>query len=518
MKKTRRGFIIIVLSTAFLCIYLNIPRILEKIGNGVMNVKVLSMEEIDLMCEGKEDAFMEPEITLGGGKIAYDSGQNLLLIPQKLSTEYFDGTLQVPDGTLYFLEDEGLENKEDTISENKVLRLFWIRDNRCWMYNVYFTGMPILSITSTEAEDGEIKEGTVWVYDQYRSAAQFQSAECSWHIRGATTLDYEKSSYRLTLTDRKLSLLGMRKDDDWILHALYDDDGLIHNKLSYEVWEEISSTNHVAQDEGICMEYVEVFMDNEYEGVYGLSERIDKKSLNLGSEDILYKGQGQSEPGEDDFYHELTEDMNPVFVWKYPKDFEMKDWEPLKSWVSDFLTDKLEDFASACTLLNMENAVDYNLFNLLICGMDNVMKNIYYLADYQEDGSYQLIKLPWDLNMTWGNSWIDDPDCNFNRFQEKNFEAEDGWTPDMYWLYECRPDEIGTLLADRWQELRQSIITKEALYEKVDILSGYLHDSGAYQRNQQRWPPKGDYWQENYIYEYVDRRIDFLDDYIEQMR
>ena len=210
--------------------------------------------------------------------------------------------------------------------------------------------------------------------------------------------------------------------------------------------------------------------------------------------------------------------MNPVFVWKYPKDFEMKDWEPLKSWVSVFLSDKLEDFASACTLLNMENAVDYNLFNLLICGMDNVMKNIYYLADYQEDGSYQLIKLPWDLNMTWGNSWIDDPDCNFNRFQEKNFEAEDGWTPDMYWLYECRPDEIGTLLADRWQELRQSIITKEALYEKVDILSGYLHDSGAYQRNQQRWPPKGDYWQENYIYEYVDRRIDFLDDYIEQMR
>lgn len=518
MKKTRRGFIIIVLSTAFLCIYLNIPRILGKIGNSVMNVKVLSMEEIDLMCEGKEDAFMEPEITLGGGKIAYDSGQNLLLIPQNLSTEYFDGTLQVPDGTLYFLEDEGLENKKDIISENKALRLFWIRDNRCWMYNVYFTGMPILSITSTEAEDGEIKTGNIWVYDQYRSAAQFQSAECSWHIRGATTLNYEKSSYRLTLTDRKLSLLGMRKDDDWILHALYDDDGLIHNKLSYEVWKEISSTNHVAQDEGISMEYVEVFMDNEYEGVYGLSERIDKKSLNLGSKDILYKGQGQSEPGEDDFYHELTEDMNPVFVWKYPKNFEMEDWEPLRCWVSDFLSDKLEDFASACALLNLENAVDYNLFNLLICGMDNVMKNIYYLADYQEDGSYQFIKLPWDLNMTWGNSWIDDPDCNFNRFQEKNFEAEDGWTPDLYRLYECRPKEIGALLSDRWQELRQSIITKEALYEKLDALLGYLHDSGAYQRNQQRWPPKGDYWQENYIYEYVDRRIDFLDGYIEQMR
>ena len=32
-----------------------------------MNVKVCSMDEIDLLCEGKEDAFMEPEIMLGGG-------------------------------------------------------------------------------------------------------------------------------------------------------------------------------------------------------------------------------------------------------------------------------------------------------------------------------------------------------------------------------------------------------------------------------------------------------------------
>lgn len=75
MKKTRRGFIIIVFSTAFLCIYLNIPRLLGKIGNRVMNVKVLSMEEIDLMCEGKEDAFMEPEITLGGAKLPMTAGR-----------------------------------------------------------------------------------------------------------------------------------------------------------------------------------------------------------------------------------------------------------------------------------------------------------------------------------------------------------------------------------------------------------------------------------------------------------
>ena len=55
---------------------------------------------------------MESEITLDGGEIAYDSEMNLLLVPQDLSKKSFDGTLQVPDGKLYFMQDEALEDKE----------------------------------------------------------------------------------------------------------------------------------------------------------------------------------------------------------------------------------------------------------------------------------------------------------------------------------------------------------------------------------------------------------------------
>ena len=514
----KKGWLI-ALSVIFLWIYLMSDKIADKFNSDVMNVKVLEVEEIDLLCEGKEDAFMEPEITLNGGKIAYDGEQNLLLIPQDLAKERFDGTLQVPDGKLYFMQDEALEDRENTLKESRMLHLFWIRDTQCWMYNVYFTGMPVISITTGQEADAEgISKGEMWVYDQYHSAASYQSAECSWHLRGATTLNYEKSSYRLTLIGKKLSFLGMRKDDDWILHGLYDDDGLIHNKLSYAVWQEIAASNHVDYDEGIHMEYVELFLDGSYLGVYGLSERMDKKALQLGKDDILYKCRDQENPGGDDFYSELTEDMSPTFVLKYPKVFEMEDWEPLKQWTSMFCFGEIEDYEEAKSILNMENAVDYNLFNLLTCGMDNIMKNIYFQADYQGDGSFQFIKIPWDLNMTWGNSWIDDYDCNFNRYQEKNLDSIGGWTPDMEELYKLNLEEIGILLADRWQELRENNITKENLCAKVDAELAYLYASGAYVRNQQKWPPKGDYWQDEYIYEYIDKRIDFLDEYIGQMR
>lgn len=330
-------------------------------------------------------------------------------------------------------------------------------------------------------------------------------------------MQYEKASYKLTLTEEKLSLLGMRKDDDWILHALYDDDGLIHNKLSYDVWQEIAADNGVDYDEGINMEYVELFKDGYYQGVYGLSERIDAKTLSLTDKDILYKCKDQKPPGEDDFYDELTEGMSPVFEWKYPKNFEKEDWEPLRRWTDAFCFDKLENYEEGKALLNIENAVDYNLFNLLICGMDNTMKNIYFWADSQSNGTYKFVKIPWDLNMTWGNSWIDDSDCKFNCYQEKNLCSPDGWTEDIAVLYEANPKEMGELLKKRWLELREDIITKEALKEKADAEFFYLHDSGAYQRNYQKWPQGTEYWSDDYLYEYIDKRIDYLDEYLGQM-
>lgn len=505
---------VIFASVLFLAIYLNRDNLFGAFDKSILNAKVLSMDEIDSLCEGKEEAFLEPKLQMNDAAIAYDSEQNMLLIPQSLSEAAFEGELQVPEGKLYFLEDATFDNKAEAIAQNTIFRLFWVTDTQCWMYNVYFTGMPVMNLETASCEEGYV-DGNVWIYDQYRQSAGFQSAEGSWRLRGATTLEYEKSSYRLTLTDKKLSLLGMRRDDDWILSALYDDEGLIHNKLSFEVWREIAADNHVNADEGIQMEYVELFMDNQYLGIYGLMERVDKKLLSLNDKDILYKCVDQKEPGEDDFYSELTEEMNPTYELKYPEELTEENWRPMKQWASVFLADEIEDYDSAKAMLNMENAVDYNLFNILICGMDNIMKNIYFYADYQSDDSYQFIKIPWDLNMTWGNSWIDDSACFYNMYQEKNLTNEDGWTEDMYRMYEANPKEIGHLLNQRWKELREKIITKQSITKKAELNYQYLYSSGAFTRNANKWPRQMDYWTDDFIYQYIDQKIDYLDNYFE---
>ncbi len=84
----------------------------------------------------------------------------------------------------------------------------------------------------------------------------------------------------------------------------------------------------------------------------------------------------------------------------------------------------------------------------------------------------------------------------------------------MYYYNEV---EVSKILLDRWQELRQTVLTKERLYEILNEQFGYLHLSGAYHRNYERWPHGAEYWKDEFIYQYIDGRLNFLDNYFEQL-
>lgn len=515
MKK----LIIVLFSLIFLVLFLFFEN--WKIDEDQLGIEVLTQEEIDEKVEGKEFKFFEVPLTFNESEIGYDSGQNMLLIPQKIDEIHFEGKVSSSE-ELFFLEDEIWKDKSSALKTNHVFRLYRVSDTQYWMYNVYFTGLPIASITSDTDNSEEDHEndmpGQVWVYDQYRKGTEFQKEECIFRIRGASSRGFPKKSYKIELLNNKLSFLGMRKDEDWILNALYDDEGLIHNKISYELWHEIASSNHVTGDEGVSMEYVELFIDGAYQGVYGLLERVDKKQLELNDMDKLYKGVGTDLVGEDDFYLQLNEEMEPVFEINYPKEIREEDWEPLKNWYNRLHIDGNMSLEDGASILNMENAIDYLLFNLYICNSDNTLKNIYYWADYQEDGSYRITKVPWDLNMTWGNVYEEEHEYHFNVYKEEVIEKDWGWTDDMYHIYQNSPNEMGMLISSRWEELRNEIITTENIFPIIESQLAYLHSSGARIRESLFWGSREAYWNDNYLYDYAEKKITMMDEYMEKLK
>ena len=63
-------------------------------------------------------------------------------------------------------------------------------------------------------------------------------------VRGSGSTMFPKKSYRVELqdehgADKKVSLLGMPAESDWILLAAYTDRTLMRDALAYELWREM---------------------------------------------------------------------------------------------------------------------------------------------------------------------------------------------------------------------------------------------------------------------------------------
>ena len=493
----------------------------------LLGTTVLPSSKLSSMIKGKED-ITAPSISLDSISIPYDESSNTIFIPQSISNTDWTGLLSSSDGNLYLESDslviDGSLDKLSLISEGHNFHIYQISANNYHIYNAVFTGMPVI----------RIDEDSLSIYDPDHSDSRLENIKCTTEIHGSSSIHFDKPSYNLKLAKDKLSLAGLRVDDDWILNSLYNDDGLIHERLSYDLWHEFAESNNTANDTSVSMRFVELFKDSEYQGVYGLLERIDSKSLGLSKKDKLYKCKSPSHegPGDDDFYSVLTDSMYPNFVIKYPKEkeYELSDWAPLKAWTDTFCSDEAPilkvdnvdspllinpsaDSSSPSVYLNLDSATDYALFIMLICGLDNTMKNTYYVARYQDDNTYIIDEIPYDLDMTWGDSWIDNDDLMSTIYMPENATNPDAWTRDMKALYENNPDVIYDLLASRYSDLRQKIITPDHILSLVSSYYDYLYSTGAYNRNFTKWPVRTTVWDDEYIYDYINNRIEYLDQY-----
>lgn len=495
--------------------------IFDETGSIRLSVPALAVDKLqNMLGEDYSEYAVRPTLYFDGQVLAYDSADDVYYITQSMDAGSFSGSLSSSEGELYWQRDGYFSEFADALAQGHLFLLYCVNEEtKNWCsYRVLFSGMPIMVI---ETQDGgmirdDVCEAKMRLFDLKFPGREYMSASCQTRIRGATSRGFDKKGYKLVL-DEKLSLLGMRRDDDWILSALYDDAGLIHNKFSYDVWREIARDNSVKKDDGTTMEYVELFCNDTYLGVYGLTERIDAKELSLGdTEDILYKCFGTDLPEESEEWLPVLEQEYDI---KYPDEYDFSQWTPLKKYLEVFTAkDGVADYEQAVSLLNMENAVDHNLFILLSYGCDNYQwKNNFYLAEWggNADPDYTIIKVPWDCNATWGNFWRSGSEFNNTIYEPERITDPNLWSEDMKALFLCRPDEIGTRMRERWSELRRGVLSQERLVGMLDDDFSYLHGSGAYDRNYRLWPNGTSYWDDDYIYEYVEGRLRYLDDYWE---
>lgn len=389
-------------------------------------------------------------------------------------------------------------------------------------FKLVFTRLPIIQFLTTDEipDDYKVHSFMELQYSSQDSSSPTQlfSSHAGIEIRGQSARRFEKKAFGIELwkniyrEDRKESLLGMRKCEDWILDAMYIDDLRLRQKLSYELWRKI--TRLPEQDmrpgvvPGINLEYVEVFINNSYYGMYCLGEKMNEDVLGFSEHQeeaggVIYKAWDYVDSSAT-FYKIHSEPSALSDIWDaweliYPKKNIV--WGPMAEFVTTVVMAEDQIFKEEIPqLIDLRIAADYYLFLNLLKGVDNSGKNIFY-AKYTSEAPFFII--PWDLDATWGR-----------RFDKRNSATSGLQTNNLFRrLIKLDVDGFNDMLEHRWEQYRQGAFHRDSIMAVVDQYYQIVSESGAIERELHRWPElEIDMDQEyQYVDSWISDRLENLD-------
>ncbi|MCO5230223.1 MAG: CotH kinase family protein [Chitinophagales bacterium] len=337
-------------------------------------------------------------------------------------------------------------------------------------------------------------------------------------LRGASSRMQPKKSYRIefikdtvSLVTQNISLLNMRSDDDWNLNAMYNEPMRINSKSAFSIWSQIFNTRNLPLSYGnqsIAIEYVQLYIDNEYIGIYILTERIDKKQLNLNEEfGQLVKTLDHSEAAKFAKAKAYNNQSNiwDGIEWKHPEN--KINWEDLYDLVYFVTTSKDKQFYTYISdYIDIDNFVDYYIFINLLALWDNTGKNIYIA---KQDGASPFTYTPWDLDGSFGFDWSGAFITGYEGILSNGLFDR--------LIHDCGNNKFGTLVKKRYFELRERIITSNNIHSILEQNYQLLYQNNIYSLEVGKWEKyifKPEYLQ--LMKDWIDLRIDYLDTHFAQ--
>ncbi len=482
-------------------------------------------------------------------EVPMDAATNVFYLPVSMeapvwNTGSFTGYVIKEEGadpvplTLCFEEDHLRSDKKTAIAEGKKFRFLAVSKKSYAECFVVFTGLPMLTFESTEFTD---PTGQPLYYCRLLEASEKKNRVSSFYttaaLRGNTSLTYEKKSLRLRLKkfdkdgnvvkDNK-NLLGLRSDDDWILNALYADNTRVRDKLCIDLWKEVGAYDTpYAECYGTDATYVEVMINGGYQGLYSLMVPIDKKQLGLTAVSVqlsqggeaaelterLYKKKFTAAWNAADFEGEIPDPNAPDYRggWYLKGDTVLQteeEWAPLHEVARLLEADDATFAQNIGAVTDVKNAVDNWLFYQAIGGFDNINKN-YYFVTRRENGALKGYFIPWDMNLSFGAVYAE------NEFFSE--ESEAAKTEYAAWLPGDRMIALNVLRAEplakaTWEKWRAGAFSDEALTAQIKELEHTVKDSGAFAREQEKWPDGNADADFSFLYEYAAARMQYMDE------
>lgn len=333
-----------------------------------------------------------------------------------------------------------------------------------------------------------------------------------FRTRGATAMSYlMKPSLNMKLRsadyaeEADSALLGMRSCSSWILDAMAIDRICMRNRVAFELWNEFSRlpypTDFGARN-GTEGRFIEVYINERYYGIYCLSDRINRKLLNLkkvkAKEDgsmlmrgVLYKSgtqdiANQNEPAYNEDSTACVVSWHNAWELAYPEEYGGKVvWQPLQDAFAQGQTS-----AYVKQYFYLENLADYQLHVMALAIADNWGSKNHFLSirninkdindpDPTESDRRRFVITPWDLDTSLGGSY----NGEFYNGNYTDWPVADIAKNSPYPIAPVSGDaEYCDILRRRWIEGRKGAFAVANVRKHLEAYRDLFLQSGAWQR------------------------------------
>jgi hypothetical protein len=332
-------------------------------------------------------------------------------------------------------------------------------------------------------------------------------------FRGSTSQQlFPKKPYGIELwvdsteKTRKVALLGMPEESDWVLNATYNDKTLMRDVLAYDL------ANRMGRY-ATRTRYCEMVINNNYEGIYILMEKIkkDKNRVDISTlkltdnagDDVtggyilkIDKTEGSKSKTWNTTLTVLGQNYTIPIQVDYPKATDITDaqFNYIKKYVTDFETslkgtDYLNNKALWRDMIDLDSFVDYFLITEFTKNVDGYRLSTYFYKDKDSKGGKLKMGPAWDYNLSFGNAdYLDGYKPTGWQFKVNDLAipAKDTYFLSPNWWERLAVDSTFRYKASkRWEVLRKTAFNPDRISSWMDSTANTLQEPRV--RNFSRW-------------------------------
>ena len=461
-------------------------------------------------------------------------------------TMYINGTA-VANGSTYTFSN---------VEAQKTYNISFSRGSTTVSYPLTFTSLPIVRINGEF--NNTYSRGYITVCQPNKKKAELLNMKAKWRGGITNSNGKHKRNYHVKFLDdmgNKLEkkYFDLRKDNSWILESCQVDMSRIRNRVLTDLWNDYRTDPYYIDQDSISPltgtrgEFVELILNDEYRGIYCMTEAMDRKQMDLKKYDeitedtygMLWKSKDWSYgvfmghnsdntyyPGTSPSYYDNGSESWENYNLKYPEidDIYPTDWSPLYNAVNFVCTASDEDFrAHIGEYFDLPVVIDYYILMETILSTDNHGKNMYFFT-YDKQVDPKITIGVWDMDATCGQRWSDSyyhadflgPEQDYAEFIT-NYEHGD------YNLFRrlrnTDAENFNARVEQRYHQLRQDNLATDSILQRFQNYFTHFRIAGADQREYVRWSGDSDVSYKSlnfedeydYIEDWFTRRMNYLD-------